>query len=312
MVICLQLASSAVCLTSKTTMLISSLAKLPLSCSRIRSISSTRKRNIIITSSCSSGGDDHVGSHVIELSNVVEQMPKHVAVIMDGNGRWAKNRGLSPQHGHRAGCKSLKNLALNCTHFGVKALTVFAFSTENWKRSKVEVGFLMSCFEDFIRLEVDDLIQRYDTRLSVIGDTSRLPESLQTAIAWGEESGRSNGGLHLVVALNYGGRYEITEAAKKIARRVEEGILGAEEVDEQLFEQELMTSFMEFPNPDLLIRTSGELRISNFMLWQLAYAELYFSDTLFPDFGQADLVQALACFQRRNRRFGQRNNNYNK
>ncbi|KAL7106631.1 hypothetical protein ACP275_06G005500 [Erythranthe tilingii] len=309
MVICLQLASSAVCLTSKTTMLISSLGKLPLSCSRIRSISSTRKR--IITTSSSSGGDDHVGSHVIELADVVdlreEQMPKHVAVIMDGNGRWANNRGLSPQHGHRAGCKSLKNLALNCTHFGIMALTVFAFSTENWKRSKVEVGFLMSCFEDFIRLDVDDLIQRYDMRLSVIGDISRLPESLQTAISWGEESGRSNGGLHLVVALNYGGRYEITEAAKKIARQVEEGILGAEEVDEQLFEQELMTSFMEFPNPDLVIRTSGELRISNFMLWQLAYAELYFSDTLFPDFGQDDLVQALACFQRRNRRFGHRN-----
>ncbi|KAL8049197.1 hypothetical protein ABFX02_06G005400 [Erythranthe guttata] len=248
-------------------------------------------------------------------------MPKHVGVIMDGNGRWAKNRGLSPEHGHRAGCKSLKNLALNCTHFGIMALTVFTFSTENWKRSKafiyiyinsVEVGFLMSCFEDFIRLEVDDLIQRHDTRLSVIGDTSKLPESLQTAIAWGEESGRSNGGLHLVVALNYGGRREITEAAKKIARRVEEGILGAEEVDEGVFEQELMTSFMEFPNPDLLIRTSGELRISNFMLWQLAYTELYFSDTLFPDFGQDDLVQALTCFQRRNRRFGQRNNNYNK
>ncbi|KAL7084235.1 hypothetical protein ACP275_14G212600 [Erythranthe tilingii] len=236
-----------------------------------------------------------------------ELMPKHVALIMDGNGRWAMSRGLSPEHGHRAGMKTLKTVILKCIEsIGIKALTVFAFSTENWKRPKVEVDFLMTLIEEFIRVDAEELIQRYDMQFSVIGDRSRLPESLQSAISAAEEAGRANGGLHLVAALSYGGRHDITEAAKKIASKVEDGILRAQDVDESVLAQQLMTNFMEFSDPDLLIRTSGELRVSNFMLWQLAYAELYFSDKLFPDFGGDDFIQAITCFQGRNRRFGQR------
>ncbi|PIN20768.1 cis-prenyltransferase [Handroanthus impetiginosus] len=244
-----------------------------------------------------------------------ELMPKHVAVIMDGNRRWAKNRGLPVQLGHRAGGQAMKQLALNCSKFGVQVVTVFALSTENWVRPKVqdEVDFLMNLFQEVIRSDTGELMQlirvvlRNDVRLSIIGNRSRLPRSLQNQISRCEEVAKSNEGTRLIVALNYSGRYDITQATKNIAIKVQNGVLQVEDINEILFEQHLETNGIEFPNPDLLIRTSGEWRVSNFMLWQLAYTELLFVNKLFPDFNEADLVDALTAFQRRQRRYGGHN-----
>ncbi|KAG8382302.1 hypothetical protein BUALT_Bualt05G0062700 [Buddleja alternifolia] len=237
-----------------------------------------------------------------------ELMPKHVALIMDGHGRWAKNRGLPIEDGHYAGLQNLKQLILNCRKLlGIKVLTVYAFSTENWNRSKGEVDFLMSHFEDFIQSFVKEQTMGQDLRFSVIGDKSRLPRSLQSTISSVEESAKFNRGMHFMMALSYGARYEITEASKKIASKVENGILRTKDINETVFEQHMLTSVTEFPNPDLLIRTSGELRVSNFLLWQLAYTEFYFPIKLFPDFEEADLIDALSAFQRRRTNFGGRN-----
>lgn len=237
-----------------------------------------------------------------------ELMPKHVAIIMDGNGRWAKNRGLPVRHGHKAGSTSLTRVASECSELGIKALTLYTFSDENWKRSKMEIDFLMKAYEDYIRSEIKELITRYDIRFSVIGNKSKLPESLQATISWAEEISEDNKGMHFISALSYSGRNDIVEATKKIASKVEQGIVGANEIDETMFQQQLTTNITEFPNPDLLIRTSGELRISNFLLWQLAYTEFYFSDKLFPDFGEVDILEAITSYQRRQRRYGDRQN----
>ncbi|KAG8370961.1 hypothetical protein BUALT_Bualt13G0037600 [Buddleja alternifolia] len=200
-----------------------------------------------------------------------EIIPKHVALIMDGHGRWAKNRGLPIEHAHYAGVQKLKQLILNCSQFGIKVLTV------------------------------------QDLRFSVIGDKSSLPQSVQSTISSVENSTKTNTGMHFLMALSYGGRYDIIEATKKIASKVEHGILRAEDINESAFEQQLLTNVTEFPNPDLLIRTSGELRVSNFLLWQLAYTEFYFPNKLFPDFEEADLIEALNTFRGRQRNFGGRN-----
>nr|QNC49773.1 cis-prenyl transferase 3 [Leucophyllum frutescens] len=235
-----------------------------------------------------------------------EFMPKHVAVIMDGHGRWAQERGLPVQQGHLAGHETLKQLILNCCEFGIKVITVYAFSTENWKRSKEEVDFLMSAYEDVIRSFVKEQVAGRDLRFSVIGDKSRLPRSFQSTISSLEDSAKTNKGTHFVMALSYSGQYEIVQASKKLAKKVEDGTLRATDINDRLFEQQLLTNITEFPSPDLLIRTSGELRVSNFLLWQLAYTEFYFSSKLFPDFKEADLVEALTCFQTRQRRYGER------
>ncbi|PIN20772.1 cis-prenyltransferase [Handroanthus impetiginosus] len=232
-----------------------------------------------------------------------ELMPKHVAVIMDGNRRWAKNRGLPLQLGHRAGGEAMKQLAKNCVKYGVQVLTVFAFSTENWIRPK-EVDFLMNFFKEVLQSNTEELMQN-GVRTTVLGNTSQLPQSLQNQISSAQERAKSNKGpARLIVALNYSGRYDITQATKKIATKVKDGVLQVEDINENLFEQHLDTNGIEFPNPDLLIRTSGDLRVSNFMLWQLAYTELLFVDKLFPDFNEADLIDALATFQRRQRHYG--------
>ncbi|PIN20766.1 cis-prenyltransferase [Handroanthus impetiginosus] len=233
-----------------------------------------------------------------------ELMPKHVAVIMDGNRRWAKSRGLPVQLGHRAGGQAMKQLALNCKKFGVQVVTIFAFSSENWVRPKEEVDFLMNVFEDVLKPDLKELILQKDMRLSVVGNRSQLPESLQNLLSSSEEFAKSNRGMRLILALNYSGRYDITQATKNIAAKVRNGVLQVEDINESLFEQHLQTNGIDFPNPDMLIRTSGELRMSNFMLWQLAYTELLFFDKMFPDFDEADLVEGLTAFQRRQRRFG--------
>ncbi|KAM3375622.1 nerylneryl diphosphate synthase CPT2, chloroplastic-like [Capsicum galapagoense] len=228
-----------------------------------------------------------------------ELIPKHVAIIMDGNRRWARARGLPVQEGHRFLAPNLKNICEVSSKLGIQVITAFAFSTENWTRSKEEVDFLMQLFEELF-LE----IMRFEVRVSVIGDRSKLPMTLQKDIELAENATKTKEGLHLMMALNYGGHYDLLEATKSIASKVKDGGLQLEDIDKELFEQELATRCAKFPKPDLLIRTGGEQRISNFLLWQLAYSELYFTKTLFPDFGEAALKEAIITFQQRHRRFG--------
>ncbi|XP_057800565.1 uncharacterized protein LOC131016039 [Salvia miltiorrhiza] len=237
-----------------------------------------------------------------------EVMPKHVAIILDGNGRWAKNRKLPVQDGHRAGSQNLTCFISSCCELGIKTLSFFIFSKENWKRSQIEVNFLMTAIENHIRSDIMKLITRHNIQFSAIGNISRLPKSLQDAIFCAEEISRGNKGMNVVAAVSYSGRDDVIEATKKIATRVELGILRATDVDKTIFEQELMTNNLEFPNPDLLIRTSGELRISNFLLWQLANTEFYFADKFFPDFDEDDLRKALTYYRSKQRHYAERRN----
>ncbi|KAL3321366.1 hypothetical protein AABB24_019598 [Solanum stoloniferum] len=230
-----------------------------------------------------------------------ELIPKHVAIIPDGNRRWAKERGLTPEKGHEAGKKVLGDLCRYCSKWGVKVVSAYAFSTENWSRPKAEVTFLMTSY--FERL-IEEFM-RYGMKMSFIGDRSNLPDSMKEMLRLAEESTKDNTGLHFVAALNYGGRYDITQATKKIASKVKDGVIQLEDINDKLIDQELETNkIIEYPNPDLLIRTSGELRISNYMLWQLAYSELYFVDKLFPQLDEDDFVAALRSFQQRQRHYG--------
>lgn len=232
-------------------------------------------------------------------------MPLHVAVIMDGNVRWAQQRGLPGSAGHEAGVRSLREMVELCGKWGIKVLTVFAFSYDNWVRPRVEVDFLMSLFERGIKSEIDNFIRK-GIKISVIGDGSKLPKSLQKMIAEAEEITKDFTNFQLIVALGYSGKYDIIQACKNIAHKVKDGAVEVEEIDEGMIEQELETNCTEYPYPDLLIRTSGELRVSNFLLWQLAYTELFFARALWPDFGEEEFVEALRSFQQRNRRYGGR------
>ncbi|KAK4396731.1 Dehydrodolichyl diphosphate synthase 2 [Sesamum angolense] len=227
-------------------------------------------------------------------------MPKHVAFIADGNRRWANERGLPAELGHCAGKRALVELTFLSRKWGIKVVSIFAFSTENWKRPKEDVSSMMCLFQ-----ELQDF-DRYGTRISCIGDRSRLPECLREVINSLEEKTKCNNGLHLIFAINYSGRFDILQATRRIAGKVRDGkLVGHEdEIDENVMDEELQTNCAEFPCPDLVIRTSGEQRLSNFMLWQLAYSELFFSHKNFPDFKEQDYVEALVWFQRRNRRFG--------
>ncbi|KAF7816095.1 dehydrodolichyl diphosphate synthase 2-like [Senna tora] len=231
-----------------------------------------------------------------------ELMPKHVAVIMDGNRRWAKMRGLSASAGHEAGLRSFWRLTELCCGWGIKVLTVFWFSTQNWVRPEEEVDFLMSLFERTMN-EIE-AFARKGIRISMIGEQSKLPCSLQRMMKKAEERTKENSGLHLIIAVSYSGKYDVVQACKSVAEKVKNGVVEVEDISESLIEQELETKCTEFPYPDLLIRTSGELRLSNFLLWQLAYTELYFDPQLWPDFGKQDLLQALVSFQHRHRRYG--------
>lgn len=230
-----------------------------------------------------------------------ERLPRHVAVIMDGNGRWAKQRGLPRVMGHRRGVSTLKALLRCCRDWGIAALTAYAFSTENWGRPVEEVDFLMTLFERVLRQELNEMMAE-NVRIRFVGNLEALPRSLRHEIDRAVSETAQNQGICFSVATNYGGRQEIVQACRAIAQQVQDGLLNPNEIDETLFSQYLYTA--EVGDPDLLIRTSGEMRISNFLLWQLAYAEMYVTNTLWPDFDQAEFHQALMAFQQRDRRFG--------
>ncbi len=230
------------------------------------------------------------------------RLPRHVAIIMDGNGRWAKQRGLPRHAGHRAGVEAVRACVEHAIKRGIEVLTLFAFSSENWRRPQQEVGLLMELFMAALQRDVKRLHQN-NVRMRFIGDRAAFPEKLQRRMAAAEQRTRDNTGLILQIAANYGGRWDLTQAARRLAEQVAAGTLQPQAITEQTLGAQL--SFAGLPDPDLFIRTGGELRISNFLLWQLAYAELYFTDLLWPDFDTAALDQALSAFAQRERRFGQ-------
>lgn len=230
-----------------------------------------------------------------------ERLPRHVAVIMDGNGRWAKGRGKPRIMGHRRGVDVLKDLLRCCRDWGIEALTAYAFSTENWGRPLEEVEFLMMLFERVLRQELREMMEE-NVRIRFVGNLAALPRSLQLEIERAVEETANNQGTQFTVATNYGGRQEILQACRAIAQQVQQGTLDPEQIDEALFEHHLYTTGI--CDPDLLIRTSGEMRISNFLLWQIAYSELYVTETLWPDFDRHEFHQALRNYQQRERRFG--------
>ncbi|MFM9109506.1 MAG: isoprenyl transferase [Prochlorococcaceae cyanobacterium] len=229
------------------------------------------------------------------------RLPAHVAVIMDGHGRWARQRGLPRVMGHRAGVETLKRTLRLCSDWGIGALTAYAFSTENWNRPGEEVAFLMTLFERVLARE-SEALDREQVRIRFLGDLEPLPAGLQSLIADATSRTAANSGIRFNVCTNYGGRAELVRAARRLAQQAASGQLDPEAISEERFAAELHTA--GDPDPDLLIRTSGEQRISNFLLWQLAYAELHITDVLWPDFDQAALERALADFQGRQRRFG--------
>jgi len=233
--------------------------------------------------------------------NTAVCIPRHVAVIMDGNGRWAKQRGQPRLFGHRAGAESLRAVLRACRDHGVEYLTVYAFSTENWVRPKDEVGGLMSLLKTFLKKDEHELHEN-QVCLRVTGRIEDLPRSVRTELERVMEATKAYTRWHLILALSYGGRTEITDAVRAIARKVKTGELEPEAVDETLISRHLYLP--DVPDPDLMIRTSGELRLSNFLLWELSYAEFYFTDTLWPDFREPQFAEALAEYSRRQRRFG--------
>lgn len=228
-------------------------------------------------------------------------IPKHVAIIMDGNGRWAKKRALPRIAGHHEGMKTVRKITKLASRIGISALTLYAFSTENWKRPKTEVDYLMSLPEEFLGSFLPELIEE-NVKVNVIGDMDRLPVHTKQAVKRAIKDTKHNTGLILNFALNYGSRAEIINAIKQISTDVKNGVLDESEIDDRCFSQYLMTN--GFNDPDLLIRTSGEIRLSNFMLWQLAYTELLFMDVLWPDFSDEHLLEAVESFQSRSRRYG--------
>lgn len=229
------------------------------------------------------------------------KVPRHIAFIMDGNGRWAKERGLPRSAGHHQGAKQVKEIVRAAADLGVEVVTFFAFSTENWSRPKNEVAVLMRYLREFLRKEIDGL-HKNNMRFMVIGRAEPIPMYLQQEIKKAANKTRNNTGVKVVLALNYGGRQEIVDAAKKFARSVLSGSADVNKLDTQDFNRYLYTAGIA--EPDLLVRTSGQMRISNFLLWQLSYTELYFTDTCWPAFGEEELKKAVREFQKRERRFG--------
>lgn len=232
---------------------------------------------------------------------ISDRIPKHVAIIMDGNGRWAAQSGNERTFGHEHGVEAVRSVVAGAGEIGVQYLTLYAFSTENWARPKDEVDALMGLLVQVISDETDEL-QKSNVRLRVIGDIKSLPQNVQEKLTWSIEKLNSSTGLTLVLALSYSSKWEITEAVKRIAEQVKQGKIEPSEIDNELMDRFMNTSDM--PDPELLIRTSGECRISNFLLWQIAYSELYFTPKLWPDYRNEDLFEAIFDFQNRERRFG--------
>jgi undecaprenyl diphosphate synthase len=229
----------------------------------------------------------------------LERLPRHIAVIMDGNGRWAERRRLPRIAGHRAGIRAVRQAVEACARLGVPYLTLYAFSVENWKRPHAEVKLLMGLLREYLKKEIGEL-NRQNVRLGVIGRVAELPAPVQRDLQGALEETRRNSGLRLTLALNYGGRAELIDAVRSLAEYQQRN--GSMSVDETTFSQHLYTR--DLPDPDLLIRTSGEMRLSNFLLWQVAYSEIWVTDTLWPDFTQQDFFRAILDFQKRERRYG--------
>lgn len=231
----------------------------------------------------------------------LDKLPKHIAVIMDGNGRWAKQHNRPRVFGHRNGVKAVREVTESCAEIGIEYLTLYAFSTENWNRPTLEVNALMTLLVETVRMEMKTLMDN-NIRLRAIGDLTKLPPSTYQALQEGIAQTASNTRMTLTLALNYSSKWEIVEAVKKIAKSFQNTERDIQEIDDLMIERNLATAGM--PDPELLIRTSGEHRISNYMLWQIAYTELYFTDTLWPDFRRDNLYEAILDFQNRERRFG--------
>ncbi|WP_107038531.1 isoprenyl transferase [Brumimicrobium mesophilum] len=232
----------------------------------------------------------------------LEKCPKHIAIIMDGNGRWAKQQGEVRLFGHSIGVEAVREVLKACVDLGVRHLTLYAFSTENWNRPQEEVDGLMNLMVETIANEVSELDEN-NIRLRSIGDKSRLPDACRNELNRAMHATEKNDSLDLILALNYSARWEIVDAAKRLAQKVEAGTLKSDDIDENALSNEMCIN--DIPDPELLIRTSGECRISNFMLWQIAYSELYFTETLWPDFKRENLFKAVVDYQNRERRFGQ-------
>ena len=229
------------------------------------------------------------------------RLPRHIGVIMDGNGRWATEQGKPRVFGHHSAVEAVRATVEGCAELGVDCLSLYAFSTENWSRPEMEVGALMQLLVDTIGSEMETLLKN-DIRLRAVGDTSGLPEATREALAFGIENTAHNKGMQLILALNYSGKWDLTNAVRRIAEQVQAGTLDAGQISEKTIEQQLSTE--AFPDPELIIRTSGEHRLSNFFLWQAAYAEFYFSPVFWPEFRKPDLWAAITDFQQRERRFG--------
>lgn len=242
---------------------------------------------------------NNIQTNIAERVERLKRIPAHVAIIMDGNGRWAKARGLNRSMGHQQGVETVRNITTFASQIGIKYLTLYTFSTENWNRPVAEVSALMSLI---LTAMEEELFMKNNVRMRLIGDIERLPEEVREAILRLQERTSVNTGMTMVIALSYSSKWEITEAVRSLATRVAEGSLRPEDITEKDIDKALSTAFM--PDPDLLIRTGGELRLSNYLLWQCAYSELYFCDTFWPDFDTAAFCDALEEYQNRERRYG--------
>lgn len=231
----------------------------------------------------------------------LEKMPTHIAIIMDGNGRWAKSRFLPRTAGHKAGVETIRKVVKEADRLGIKYLTLYAFSTENWKRPKLEVDALMNLLVTYLRNEIDEL-HKNNVKLTAVGDFEKLPEACVRELHSAMDKTKDNTGVHLNLALNYGGRNDIREAVVELAKEYKEGKISLEDITEENIKKHLSTG--EIPDPDLVIRTSGEQRLSNFLLWDVAYSEFYYTDIHWPDFDGEALEKAIYAYQKRDRRFG--------
>lgn len=252
---------------------------------------------ISLTNTEQKDSDKQLQARLIEQG----QLPEHIAIIMDGNGRWAKSRGNLRSFGHKAGVDSVRDITEACAQIGVKYLTLYAFSTENWRRPKIEVNALMRLLASSLRKEANNLNEN-DIHLETIGQINRFPDKCQRELNEVIELTKDNKRLNLCLALSYSGRWDIKEAVKRLARQVKRGDIDPEDINDEMISCHLSTA--DIPDPDLIIRTSGEYRLSNFLLWQLAYSELYITETYWPDFRRKELYKAIHSFQDRERRFG--------